>query len=734
MLKTIRKKTSASTLAAGIILTIILALAYVYQPRFCRFLDNKIYDIILAQVHNTQTSGVPVIIDLDDKSLHEYGQWPWPRYRVALLLAKIRQAGAVAIGLDILFAEPDRSSPASIQKELKRDLQVEIEFTGLPNALLDNDQLLAANLKDGPYVMGYFFDFDQSAPANPNPPLLHPLNLAVINSPGAESPHEYLQKAHNVVAPLPNLVEAAAGSGFFNTDPDEDGIIRSTPLIISWQNRFYPSLSLATLCIAMGKVPIVLKNSTGGIESLRLNKTIIPLDRNGRMILHFRGKSGCFPYFSASDILSDKLPAGSLAGKIALIGTTAAGLKDLRASPLDHQLPGVESHATIIDNIICGDFFSRPDWAPGLELSLIIFCGLITSIMIMLTDARWTLPVTALAGIFIWQGGLWFMKDSRIFVSPLFPILTLATNFSLLTVIKFWQTEKEKLFFREAFSRYVSKAVVDQVTESPEKLSLTGEEKELSIMFSDIRSFTSLSEQLTPTEVINLLQEYFTPMTRVITENYGTLDKFIGDAIMAFWNAPIDVAEHKKCAVKSGILMLKELGKLNKIFLEKYGFEINIGIGMHAGMVRVGNMGTKELFDYTIIGDNVNITSRLEGLCKFYGTRIVISETLKDHIPEGFVLQDLDLVRVKGRDTPLRVYGLCSGMSEERKKIELQTYENALENYRNRQFTKALELFSLLKNDYMDRKLYQLYIDRCQVFLAEPPPPEWDGVFSHTSK
>ncbi|MBU0676422.1 MAG: adenylate/guanylate cyclase domain-containing protein [Proteobacteria bacterium] len=734
MLKSFRRKISLSTLATGIFLTFILSAAYVHQPEFCRFLDNKLYDIILTRVHGTETSGVPVIVDLDETSLKKFGQWPWPRYRIALLLAKLTQAGAASVGVDILLAEPDRSSPLRIQEELKRDLQVDVGFTGLPSALMDNDILLADNLKNGPYVLGYFFQFGQTDLPASDQPRLTPFNLAVVKTPGAGPPEDWLLKATDVIAPLPALLSSAPGSGFFNTDPDKDGIIRSSPLLISWQNHYYPSLALATFKAALGKAPVILKTSPGGIESIRVGTTVIPVDKSARMLIHFRGKQGSFPYISAADVLEDQLPEGSLAGKIVLIGTTAAGLKDLRATPLDHQFPGVEAHATIIDNIIRGDFFSRPDWAPGLELCLVILCGLITSLLITVTDARWTLPVTGIAGIAIWWGGFWFMNESRIFISPLFPLMTLGGNFSLLTLLKFWRTEKEKLFFREAFSRYVSKSVVDQIAESPEKLSLAGEEKELSIMFSDVRGFTSLSERLTPTQVIHLLQEYFTPMTRVIMENNGTLDKFIGDAIMAFWNAPIDVKDHKKQAVKSGIMMLEELGKLNKIFVQKYGFEINIGIGLHAGQVRVGNMGTTELFDYTIIGDNVNLASRLEGLSKYYGVRIVISETLQNHIPDTFALQELDLVRVKGREKPLTIYGLFAITEDQHKMAELEIYGNAIEKYRHQHFQEALDLFTQLREKHLDRRLYSLYQERCQVFLTSPPPVDWDGVFTHTTK
>lgn len=734
MFKKTRQKITPAILATGLGLTLVMTILYIYQPLFFRLLDNRLYDQILSRTHNHQVSGVPVIIDLDDDSLTRSGQWPWPRYRVALLLAKLRQAGVLAVGSDILFSEADRSSPQVIKADLKRDLQVEVDFSGLPPALLDNDQVLAGVLADGPYVLGYYFNFAASASAAPPDTLVPPLNVTLINTPGAPSPHRFLLQAAGIVPPLTKLITAAPDAGFFNTMTDEDGTVRRSPLLLSWQEQLYPSLSMATLRTALGKPPVVLKTSSGGIESLRIASTVVPLDSNGRMLVHYRGGRGCFQYIPAIDVLEDKLPPGSLQGRIALIGTSAAGLKDLRSTPLDPLMPGVEVHATIIDNILTGDFFSRPDWAPGLELCLIIFCGLITSVLIAITNARWTLPVTGLSGFAIWQGGLWFMATPKIFISPLFPLLTLVVNFSFLTLMKFRRTEKEKLFFRTAFSRYVSKSLVDQIVDSPEKLSLAGEEKELTIMFTDIRGFSALSEKLTPTEVIDLLHDYFTPMTKAVTNNLGTMDKFIGDAIMAFWNAPVDIPDHKVLAVRSGVEMLSALGELNKKFREKYGFEVNMGIGLHTGKVRVGNIGTDELFDYTVIGDNVNLTSRLEGLTKFYGVRIVMSETLIDSLPKEFTCQELDMVQVKGRETPLKIYGLFSTQPDKHKSGELEIYNEALRQYRERNFAEAARMFSDLRNNFLDRRLYSLYEERCHHFQEDPPPPDWDFVYSHTSK
>ncbi len=720
-------------LASGFVLTLLVCMVYVYSPRYLRYFDNKIYDIFLQKVHSRQTSGVPVIVDLDEESLKTFGQWPWPRYRVALLLEKIRLAGASGIALDILFAEPDRASPAVLKESLNKDLGVEVRFLGLPKGLMDNDQVLAGILGNGSYTLGFFFNFEGQQGSSAED-VLHPLNPIFIREAGAGEPAGYLLQAQAAVVPLKELAAAAGYSGFLNALPDEDGIIRRTPLLISWNGGIYPSLALSALQATFKEeLPVTLKVTAGGIESMRLGTTVVPLDRNGRMLLHYRGPHRTFPYYSARQVLEDRLPEGGLAGKIVIVGTSAAGLKDIRATPFDSVYPGMEVHATAIDNILAGDFLVRPDWAPGFELCLIVFFGFITTILITWTGGKWTLPVVVCAGVLMWQGGIWCLASRRMFFSPLFPLISLAVNFPLLTLLKFWHAEKEKGFLRQAFSRYVSDAVVEQMTNSPEKLSLAGEQKELSIIFSDIRGFTTISEKLSPAQIVELLHDYFTPMTRVITNNYGTLDKFIGDAIMAFWNAPIDIPDHKTKALRSAVEMVAALDELNKVFVDKYGLTLDIGIGLHAGVVQVGNIGTDDLFDYTIIGDDVNITSRLEGLTKFYGVKCIVSETMKAVCPDSILLQDLDLVLVKGRTEPIRIYGLFPGRRGQEAERELMRHDEALGLYRHKRFKAALQLFAALQEDF-NRKLYLIYHQRCARFLEQPPPEDWDGVYVHTEK
>lgn len=718
----------------GLCITILVAAISIYKPLYLTLLELKLYDTLFGQSYSSEQTHSVAIVDIDEQSLEEFGQWPWPRYRVALLLQKINTAGARAVGLDILFAEPDGTSPIVMKNMLKRDLQVDIRFSNMPETLLDNDKLLANVLAKGPYVLGFSSDFSKKNP-NKTPNLLPRLKALQLREAGADSADHYLFQANDLIPPLPVLLKESNASGFMNTITDQDGVIRRTPLFIAWQQKIYPQLALATLLTAKkGQIPDpTIKVSPRGIESIIIGDTIVPLEANGAMLINYRGPSNTFPYISASDVLNDKVNPKDLKEKIIFLGTSAAGLKDIRVSPLDRIYPGVEVHATMVDNILSKDFIYRPSWAPGLELSLILLWGLITTILIGWANAFFTIPVTLFLAMGAWYGGVWSLEHLNIWISPFYPIIILVLNFSALNMQKFRASEKKKKFFKSAFSKYVSKAVVDQLANNPEKLSLEGEEKEISILFSDIRGFTSISEQLSPSQITILLHDYFTPITKIIINNHGTHDKFIGDAVMSFWNAPIDVDNHERFAIKAGLEMIDALINLNKAFQEKFGIQIAVGIGLHSGRCRVGNMGSDDIFDYTIIGDNVNLASRLEGLTKFYGVQIIISDSMLKGLTKDLLAQELDLVRVKGKDKPVRIYSVYSNKDGARQK-EIECYQEGLALYKNKCFEKGSDHFKALADKYPGQKLYTIYQKRCALFMNNPPEENWDSVFTHTNK
>lgn len=708
----------------------IIGVCYVYQPYFVRFLDNKLYDIILRRNNVSQTSNMVKIIDIDEKSLEDLGQWPWPRYRVALLLQKLRQAGARAVGMDILFAEPDNNSPVNLKKNLKRDLGVDIGFSQLPSPLEDNDILLADILRQGPFVIGFYFSFGHMRPDN-REHFLKPVPVSVLSQASTAAKNAALLKAEGLISPLPLLSKAAPANGFINTVKDRDGILRTTPILMEYDGQYYANLGLSTLWAGLQKPSLVLKINEGGVESLRFGKTIIPLDRNGRFRLHFRGKQRTFDYYSAADVLNGSIGSDQLKGKILLVGTSAAGLEDLRTTPFDIYFPGVEAQATLIDNILTGDFIRAPDWVPGLEFVVTIIAGLLVVLLISVASTKVVLPAIVAVALLCWVGSEWTFMNHNFFVSPLFPLTNLAMTFGILTFTRMYQTEQNRAQIRQAFSRYVAPSLVDEIAKHPERLNLEGEEKEVTVLFSDVRGFTSLSENLSPTEVTTLLNQYLTPVTRIIRGSQGTLDKFIGDAVMAFWNAPLDVPDHRNLALTAALDILSELPELNEEFRKRFNLEIAIGIGLHSGEVRVGNMGSDDLFDYTILGDNVNLTSRLEGLTKFYGVEIIVSETMKDVLLDEFEFQELDKVRVKGKERPVTLF-TCRKKDWYSEK-EKQRWQDGLEMYRQGLFKEAAQQFRQLREEWPEMYLYQLYQQRSLAF-AQEPPQNWDGIYSHLSK
>jgi adenylate cyclase len=727
--------------AAGLAVTLAVAGLYLARPGWMEFQDQKVYDILLTRHRPLARSGLPLVVDIDEESLAEYGQWPWPRYRMALLLGLLRNAGVAAVGLDIVFAEPDRSSPGVLTGQLRRDLKVEAEVTGLPEALRDYDRVLADMLRSGPFALAYNLEFTAvdavDGRSGTKACALPPSRISVISSPDAMPLAACLSEADRMVCPLPLLSRAAPAAGFITAQSDRDNIVRRSPLVLGYGGQLLPSLALATVMEAYG-ASAVLQLTSGGMESLTLTgeglgRRVIPLDAGGRVLVNYRGPGGAFPHVSAADILAGRADPARLKGRIAYIGTSAAALRDLRATPLDRAMPGVEVHATLTDMIATGDFLRRPDWAPGLEMTVLVAMGLVSAVLLAYARAAVLLVPFAALGAGVWYGAAWLLAHGRFSVSPLYPLVVLGLNFASLTFLKFWREERQKRFLHGAFSRYVAPAVVARIVSNPQALTLSGEEREVTVLFSDLRGFTSLSERLTPTQVAELLHRYFTPMTRVIVSHLGTLDKFIGDAIMAFWNAPLPVPGHPAQAVRTALAMTERLSRLNEEFRRDFGFAVACGIGLNQGRVRVGNFGSEDLFDYTVIGDAVNLASRLESLTKFYGVRALVSESIREAAANEAVFLEIDRVRVKGKTRAVTLYSLLSREEGLARAEELDLAGQARVLYQERRFTQAAVLYRDLHARYA-RKLFAVFADRAQTLADIPPGEDWDGVFEHTSK
>jgi adenylate cyclase len=720
-----------SVTVIGLAVIAFMAFSYIQQPRFIRMLDHKLYDAYMHLFHDTAISPAPVIIDLDEQTLAEYGQWPWPRFLLADLLQAIVGQGAAAVGVDVLFIEEDRSSPRQLLRDFKRFHQLDLRIENLPEQLHDYDSLLAGILKKLPVVLSMHLEFANEADSLSESP---PTAGFIVQKSTDAAPYEQ-RIARAVSASLPlKLYWDAAPFGILNMNPDEDGVVRRIPLLAGYKDKVYLSLSLRTLMAAMRQKNVLLRVGPDGLESVRVGEFTIPVSPEGSFTVPFKGPARTYPYYSAKDVLAGTLPEGALKGRIAFLGTSAAGLMDVRISPLERVYPGVEVHAAALDAMIQQRFLRVPPWTPGAQILAIVLCGLLAAPAFGFAKPRvYLILLAVLLGGALW-GSAHFFKSGFV-VSPLYVLLTIGLQGGLLLFVRFLQEERQKNILRGAFSRYVAPEVVERITKLGGNI-FAGEEVEATVMFTDIRKFSNISESLRPEQVVALLNRYFTPMTSLIRGNKGTLDKFVGDAIMAFWNAPVPVPGHPALAVRAALSMQAELKAMNAGLIRDFGREINMGVGLHTGKVFVGNMGSEELLDYTVIGDNVNLASRLEGLCPHYGVDVVVSvETMLRAQDSGgsFAFQQLDILRVKGKTQPMAVFAVMSSEDGEQRRLELEAWREVFAAYTQGDFLVAGEMAEALGRESPDRPLYQVYAERCRT-LAANPPQDWDGVWTMTSK
>jgi len=786
MLGILKKITGADSfflIITGLAVSFLVAALYIFQPPILQFVDYKIYDQYMRSSPVGKKTTVPVIVDIDDESLAELGQWPWPRYRMALLLAKIQQAGALSTGLDILIGEPDRTSPATIKDSLRQELGVTVDFKGLPQGLMDNDKVLADVLRQGRYVLGFYFDFmeeEKDPSVKAQPCFAKPVSIAQIRAKGAPELKDLTLNALDAICPLPVLAKASPLCGFYNTITDYDGVVRRVPLIISLNGKQYPSLALATLMKAMGRKNILVKTSSIGIESIRLGKTTIPVDAKGQMMIRYRGGMAEFPYYSAKDILSGKVGEKELKGKVIFMGTSAAGLRDLRVTPFASDYPGVEVHATIVDNILTKDFILKPDWVPGLELLLVLVAGIVSMALLTWSRSLWMIIPIAAMGASIVYGSLYIFREYDAYLTPMYSLIVLGLNFTLLTLIKFWREEGQKKFLQATFSSYLAPELIDEMFSNREMPELGGEARQITAYFTDIQSFSTFSEKLTAPQLVELLNEYLSVMTDILIEEKGTLDKYEGDAIIAFFGAPMDVPDHALRACRVAVKMQQaglelrdkwakeiqlpdEPDRNTKNFPEeqwakgekwpKVVHNMRTRIGVNSGEIVVGNMGSSMRMNYTMMGDAVNLAARLEEGAKQFGIFNAVSHfTLEQEVEvDGETSKIIDLVearlidniQVVGKNEPVRIYELVAmkGGLTESEEILFDLFNKAREEYVAQNWDKAIEI-------YTEANKYERYDDTkhtpCEVFIKRaeehkinPPVPEgevWDGVYRMTKK
>jgi adenylate cyclase len=712
-------------------------------------LDDIIYDARLRATMPSAPDERIVIVDIDEKSLAEVGRWPWGRNRLAELVTELMERqNAALLGFDVVFAEPDESSGL---KRLRQMAQAELkDQTGFAEkvnqlqAALDYDTLFARALDKRPVVLGYYFTSDRDGRASgvlPGPVMQKdslrgkPIRFTSWNGYGSN---------------IEQLARAAPMAGFFNPIVDADGVVRSIPLVAEYKGQYYEALSLAMYRMLTG-LPAVepgfpaerfLRNYQG-LESIQLRHgqraRAVPVDGRVATLVPFRGpggpNAGTFKYLSASDVLAKRLPVGSLKDKIVLVGTTAPGLQDLRVTPVGETYPGVETHANVISGLLDGNIFVRPDYAIGFEVVILLLSGLTLAFALPLLSATRAVLVSVGVLAALIALNFWLYAGHGL-VMPLAAAMVMAfMAFALNMSYGYFVESRSKRELANLFGTYVPPELVDEMVKDPDSYSMKATSKELTVMFCDMRGFTRMSEKMEPTRLQELLNSVFSRLTDLIRSNRGTIDKYMGDCVMAFWGAPVDIPNHASMAVKTALEMANAVRKLNEEHRAKGIPEIGIGIGLNTGTMCVGDMGSHVRRSYTVIGDSVNLGSRLEGLSKTYGVDIVVSETTR-RLATEFSWQELDRVRVKGKEQAVGIYWPVAPAErlDKDRADELKTWAAFLKAYRAQDWDQSDVLLLNLQRMNAKKYLYELYSQRVASMRLLPFDPEWDGATNFESK
>jgi adenylate cyclase len=686
-----------------------------------------------------QDAGV-AIVAIDEATIRRFGQWPWPRTEFARLNDALAEAGAAAIAYDIVFAEPDRTSPPRLARQLGLDPQSARLLASLP----DNDDVLAQSFARAPVVLGQFLTHESNNRFAPPK-----AGFAVSGSEPTS-----LARFDHVIPPIAALERAASGTGFVTFVPAADGIVRKSPLIARNGAHMVPALSLEALRVAQGAGSIVVKTSDGSGEwggggdvvSLKVGQFEVPTTADGQLWVHYTAPTER-RIIPAWRILAGRLAGERLRqqveGRIIFVGAGAIGLRDLVATPVQDRDLGISVHAQMAEQMILGHFLVRPDWAPGLEVALLLALGIGLAVLLPHIGA---LKGALLGGgaIAVLAGGHWYaFAQHRFLLDPTWPAIGIIAAWVTQTVLTFYREERQRAYIHRAFDRYLSPELVNRIADDPALLELGGVERDMSVLFCDIRSFSHISEKLAPSETIDFLVRFLTPMSDLLLDHKATIDKYIGDAILAFWNAPLDDPDHHRHAAQAALAMQAALKAMNADMIARgdgtWPGNVRIGIGLNAGPCCVGNIGSEQRLSYSLIGDPVNLTSRLEGLTKYYGVEILCGEGIARHL-DGFALLPVDRVRVLGRDRPETVHALVGdgATATDPAFVAFAAAHRAmLDAYFSQDWQKAADLNDRNEqaaSSYGFTTLVMLYRQRIADFAANPPGSAWDGVHSATSK
>ncbi len=725
--------------AVCILLLFALVPVRIADPPPIEELRLRTFDLFQVMRPREQTKRPVVIVDIDERSLREIGQWPWPRTVIADLITRLRAAGALAVGFDVIFAEPDRMSPAVAANSFRGlDAETREKLAALPS----NDAIFADAIKKAGGIIAGQTGADRAA-ARAEDDNTPQTGFAIIGP----NPRRFLVKFPALLRNIPPIEQAAAGHGLFSIDPEPDGIVRRVPVVMEAQGQLVPALTMEMLRVVSGASALVIRANQAGVQSVAVRGLEVPTDGSGRFWVYFNRRDP-ERSVSAADVLHGSVPPDRLRGRLVLIGTSATGLLDIKTTPVQPDMPGVEVHAQILENILTKSLLSSPGSAIGAEIIAAIVFGLAIIV------AAPMLPAAIVAGLgAILIAGLigiswYFFVEHHLLIDFTYPLISCWLIYLVLTFVNYFREQQQRQQIRSAFGFYLSPPLVEQLARSPEKLVLGGEERRMTILFSDVRGFTTISEHYKddPQGLTRLMNRFLTPLTNAIIERKGTIDKYIGDAIMAFWNAPVDDYEQEANACEAALEMLSRAETLNnelKREAETNGgvyMPLRIGIGLNTGPCVVGNMGSDFRFNYSVLGDTVNLASRLEGRTKDYRIPVVIGSRTAEGAKQKFAVMEIDLIMVKGKKQPEAVFTVL-GRSEVEADPRCQDLREAnaqmLGRFRKQQWGDAIGLIARCRkfaNGFDLSGLYDMYEERIALYRAQPPGPDWDGVYEAETK
>lgn len=708
--------------------------------RFIETLENLSYDFRLQLSLPAKVDKQVVIIDIDEKSLAEIGQWPWERNILADIVNNLFDYYQInVLGFDIVFAEKDEDPTDKILTQLNSSsVSSNEEFQQIlmnNQHALQRDEQLAYSLKKRNTVLGIVFkNFQTEFSKGQLPPSISYFTPDIINS------FEFLQ-ASSYTANINTLQSSATSAGFFdNPLLDDDGVFRRVPLLQAYNGKIYPSLALEITRVSLQNRTLKLgygatDEKHKSLEWVYIGNIAVPVDEHSAVMVPYIGPQKTFTYISAADVLNRSVSLDLLKDKIVIFGTSAMGLLDLRTTPLESSYPGVEVHANIIQGILDQSIMHKPEYMIGFEILLIFIFGLTLSLILPRLSPGWStlsaficISIVLLLDNYAWNQLMVIMPVAS-------PLILIASLFLMNMSYGFFLESLGKRQITHLFGQYVPPDLVSEMSRNMKEINLDGEIRNMTVLFTDVRNFTGISESMEPKELTVYINDFLTPLTKVIHQNRGTIDKYMGDAIMAFWGAPLKDVQHARNALNAGTEMLEAIKKLNIHLKAENKPELKIGIGVNTGEMNVGNKGSEFRVDYTVLGDAVNLGSRLEGLTKNYGVDFIVSESTRHAVPE-FEFRMLDNVRVKGKKRPVAIYepiGLVENVDRALRK-KIKEFHHALKHYQEQNWDSAEKLIFQLNQHDPEREIYRLYLDRIAFFRNNPPDENWDGVFTHTSK